>query len=247
MKITREVLESHPKCRYKAHLKLAGEQGSRSDYDLLLGESRDRVRRAGMTNLLDRHKAGPVLQDLPLTQAVLRKGVPLLLNVTMEDDDLSICFEALLRVTGPSRLGDFHYIPVHFHETERPGREQRPLLELLGLLLGGLHGREPGWGILLHGRGCDVRRVKLGTGIGQAQRTLQEISEMKGNESPPRLILNSHCQVCEFRQRCYAEVTAKDDLSLLRGMSEKEIRKYSRRGIFTVTQLSCTFRPRKLV
>ena len=35
-------------------------------------------------------------------------------------------------------------------------------------------------------------------------------------------------------------------LSLLRGISEKEIkRKYSRRGIFTVTQMSCTFRPRR--
>ena len=28
-------------------------------------------------------------------------------------------------------------------------------------------------------------------------------------------------------------------------MSESEIKKYARRGIFTVTQLSCTFRPRK--
>src|SRR5207253_2830004 len=46
-------------------------------------------------------------------------------------------------------------------------------------------------------------------------------------------------------QRCHAEATAKDDLSLLRGMSEKEINKYGRRGIFTVTQLSCTFRPKR--
>jgi predicted RecB family nuclease len=56
-------------------------------------------------------------------------------------------------------------------------------------------------------------------------------------------MLNSHCQTCEFRKRCHAEATAKDDLSLLRGMGEKEVRKYAKRGIFTVTQLSCTFRP----
>jgi predicted RecB family nuclease len=34
-----------------------------------------------------------------------------------------------------------------------------------------------------------------------------------------RLMLNSHCQVCEFRQRCHGEALAKDDLSLLRGMT----------------------------
>src|SRR5438067_1600728 len=34
--ITREVLESHLKCRYKGYLKLVGERGSFSDYELLL-------------------------------------------------------------------------------------------------------------------------------------------------------------------------------------------------------------------
>src|SRR5262249_47676529 len=38
---------------------------------------------------------------------------------------------------------------------------------------------------------------------------------------------------------------SEDNISLLRGMSEKEVRKLIRKGIFTVTQLSCTFRPRR--
>ena len=68
---------------------------------------------------------------------------------------------------------------------------------------------------------------------------------MQGRGTPPKLILNRHCQVCEFRRRCHAEATAKDDISLLRGVSEKEVRKYARRGIFTVTQLSYTYRPQR--
>jgi hypothetical protein len=32
VKITREVLESHLNCKYKGHLKLLGEQGTKSDY-----------------------------------------------------------------------------------------------------------------------------------------------------------------------------------------------------------------------
>ncbi len=35
------------------------------------------------------------------------------------DDDLSVRFDALLRVDGVSPLGDFHYQPVIFHEAEK--------------------------------------------------------------------------------------------------------------------------------
>jgi hypothetical protein len=31
-KITRDVIESYLNCKYKGHLKLAGQQGTRSDY-----------------------------------------------------------------------------------------------------------------------------------------------------------------------------------------------------------------------
>jgi predicted RecB family nuclease len=130
---------------------------------------------------------------------------------------------------------------VLFHEGERPTREQRALLELLGHILGAAQGKEPEIGVLVHGRECVVRRLKLPPGGRRAERTLQDIRE---KATPPRLVLNNHCQVCEFRQRCHTEAAAKDDLSLLRGLSEKEINKCGRRGILTVTQLSYTFRPR---
>src|SRR5262249_7511289 len=48
------------------------------------------------------------------------------------------------------------------------------------------------------------------------------------------------------RQRCQDQALAADDLSLLRGMGEREIANLRRRGIFTVTQLSCTYRPRRV-
>jgi hypothetical protein len=43
-KITSDVLEAHARCKYKAHLKLAGEQGTQSDYEALLTQRRDDVR-----------------------------------------------------------------------------------------------------------------------------------------------------------------------------------------------------------
>jgi hypothetical protein len=64
--------------------------------------------------------------------------------------------------------------------------------------------------------------------------------------TPPPLVLNRHCPECEFRQSCRARAVEKDDVSLLRGLSPKEIVGLNRRGIFTVTQYSHTFRPGRL-
>jgi len=44
MKITRDILESYRQCKYKGHLKLAKEQGVKSDYESLLIEFRNQIR-----------------------------------------------------------------------------------------------------------------------------------------------------------------------------------------------------------
>src|SRR5262249_47885056 len=72
-----------------------------------------------------------------------------------------------------------------------------------------------------------------------------ELKQMVGIDSAPKLLLNDHCQACEFRQRCQAQAKEEDNLTLLRGMTEKEVNSHARRGIFTVTQLSFTFRTRR--
>ncbi len=243
-KITRDVLESYVHCTYKGHLRLTGELGSISDYEVLQAEAQSRVRLSAADRLIGRHKDDPILRGIAVTRPLLKQGVPLILDATIEDHALSIRFDALQKEEGVSRLGDFHYIPVLFDGAERPRMEQKKLLELYGVIIGNLQGRQPDSGMLIYGQNCTIQRVKLNPS-GQGAQRVQEIKEVQGTDTPPHLMLNSHCQICEFRQRCQAEATEQDDLSLLRGLSEKEIRKYNRRGIFTVTQLSFTFRPPK--
>ena len=149
--ITREVLESHLKCRYKGHLKLAGERGSLSDYELLLAGVREQVRQTATERLLARHGEGEVLRGCTATAEVLRRGVPLLLDATVEGEGLSVRFDALQRAAGKSKLREFYYLPVLFHEGERATQGQRLLLQLCGLVLGAAQGKEPERGVLIHG------------------------------------------------------------------------------------------------
>jgi predicted RecB family nuclease len=241
-KITVELLMARLKCRYKAHLKMAGERGQPHDYELLQLEAREHVRSAARTQLLARHPEVEIPQGQPLDAELLKRGLPLLLDVTLEDADLSVRFDALLRVEGESSLGAFHYAPVLFHEVGNPTPELRLILAALAELVGTVEGKIPAVGILFYGSGCSERKMKLAGVSKQARRLLRDLRESSTGPAP-RLVLNDHCQACEFRQLCHAEATTKDDLSLLRGMGEADVAKYGKRGIVTVAQLASTFRP----
>src|SRR5262245_28790740 len=81
--------------------------------------------------------------------------------------------------------------------------------------------------------------------IAEVRKRITEITALLADNSPPELVLNRHCVQCEFQARCRKQATEKDELSLLSGMTEKQRNKLHRKGIFTVTQLSYTFRPRR--
>jgi predicted RecB family nuclease len=243
-KVTRETIESYLHCRTKGHLKLAGEHGIRSDYEALLLERREEARLAAIDKIVARHPEGDVVRGVPLTAAALKPGPLFVLDAVLEDDLASLHFDGLKRVDGPSKLGDFHYVPMLFHDGPKVRKEQRLLLEVYGLLLSRVQGRTPGHAIVWHGGQGRATRVRLGTDPRKAERVLRELQQLRDGE-PPRLLLNDHCQVCEFRQRCRTQAEQADDISLLAGVGEKELQKYHRNGLFTLTQLSCTFRPRK--
>ena len=79
-----------------------------------------------------------------------------------------------------------------------------------------------------------------------AQRTLlRHIQEFRDQGVEPEVILNKHCPVCEFRDLCWNRAIEADDLSLLKAMSLQERARHNKRGIFTIHQLSFTFRPRR--
>jgi predicted RecB family nuclease len=240
-KITRDVLEGYLNCKYKGHLKQTGEAGTRSEYEAMLLAARAEVRLKAIDKVLACHSGDEVARNVLLTVATLKRGPLFVLDVTLEDDLVSLRFDGLKRVEGPSKLGNFHYVPMLFHEGEKVRKEQRLLLEVYALLLSRLQGRTPGTAIVWHGKGCKPTKIRLGPNPRRAERVLRDL---EGAQSP-RLVLNDHCQVCEFRQRCHEQAVKEDNLSLLRGIGEKEIRSYARRGILTLTQLAHTFRPRR--
>ena len=144
----------------------------------------------------------------------------------------------------PVTLGLFHYVPVLF--SSRSSNESEKLrLSCEGLVLEQLQLVYPRTGILVSGSAHRLQTFDLAARRYKAQKVLDDLTAYLRGETKPRLVLNDHCRVCRYQQRCRVEAQQLDDLSLLNKMSEREIQSYYRKGIFTVNQLSYTFRFKK--
>jgi predicted RecB family nuclease len=245
-KITRDIIESYLNCKYKGHLKIAGDSGTPSDYETMTTAARQASREEAVATLVARFGACDACRAMTVTAATLREGKTLLADAELADEDLSLRFDALKRAEGPSKLGGHHYLPVLHYHADKVRRQQKVLLALHGLALARVQGLRPAVGLIARGPEARLGKVRLDAKLyRQAEHILEELGRLQVGGEPPRLTLNGHCQRCEFRQPCHAQAAKDDDLSLLRGMSEQEISRQNSKGIFTVRQLSYTFRVRR--
>ncbi len=92
-----------------------------------------------------------------------------------------------------------------------------------------------------------MRNVSIFKTASQVKKTVGIISKWstKVVTDEPAVILNKHCPECPFRISCKNIAVRDDSLTLLNGVTPKKIQQYHKKGIFTVTQLSYQFRPRK--
>src|SRR3954453_712095 len=85
MKITNEVVEGYLACKTKGHLKLAGEAGTPSDYGAMALATARSSREAALAKLVARLGEGDC-RGAVVTVEALKQGMPLLADVTLEDD-----------------------------------------------------------------------------------------------------------------------------------------------------------------
>ncbi len=152
---------------------------------------------------------------------------------------------AIERIPSEGRGRPTTFIPLRFVFKNKIDNDDRMLLSFDALALSKLLARPIAYGKIIHGDNHTTLKIKTAGMASRAQMHVKKIATLLSNHLPPDLSLNRHCNECEFREHCHKLAIEKDDLSLLSNMSEKERQKLRAKGIFTVTQLSYTFRPRR--
>src|SRR5258708_4010156 len=189
--------------------------------------------------------ADEIHTGLPTLKELEQQRYRVVVDVDLRTPSLAAHLHGLLGLPRDEQAGKGGYMPFRFVSTERVSTVDRMLLAFDAFVFSQVSGAAPATGEIIHGQEYATTKVPLATLYTRVRSVVQNISQQLADPAPPALVLNKHCVECQFASRCARIAKEMDDLSLLAKMSEKERQRFRERGIFTVTQLSHTFRYRK--
>jgi predicted RecB family nuclease len=241
--ITPDLVEAYSLCPRKAFLLMTGAtpRPGPHDYEVVVREQAEANRQAHCARLAEGGEVVPVGG-----LAEMAAGREIVADVDLTADGLHARCDSLTKVTEPSRFGRFSYEPVKVIGACRASRPDALGLVYQGLVLGEVQGRPPSSGTLVL-LGNRPSKVKLAGKYKEVRRIVEALrawTSQPVGDAPP-IVLNKHCPSCPFRDACRQQAEREDNLTLLDRMTPKLMRKYRNKGIFTVTQLSYIYKPRR--
>ena len=245
MMITAGIVEAFLKCPTKCYLRSLGEVGTENAYANWARAQNESYRNDGIKRLTEGAAPDECIIGSPGTTNMKAAKWRLAMDYVVRAQNLESSLHAVERIASEGRGKPAQLIPIRFIFSNKLSLDDKRLLAFDALVLSERLGRTVGRGKIIHGDGQAKLEVKTSALTNEVRKVTGKIAALLSSHSPPDLVLNRHCVECEFRARCRQRAAEKDDLSLLRGMTEKERKNLNRKGIFTVTQLSYTFRPRR--
>jgi len=248
MKINPDVFEAYLRCPTKCWLRSTGEPSACNSYPEWVRTQNDSYRTTGMERLLadspkDEIELSPDMENVK--DAKWRLAFSLAVQAQIDSCVLESELHAVERVAAEGQGKPAQIIPVRFLFTDKPYWHDKLLLVFDALVLSEVLGCDVSYGKIVHGDDHATRTVHTSAVAGKVRKIIEKIATLLASHTPPDLVLNRHCVECEFRDRCRQKAIEQDDLSLLSKMTERERRKLNSKGVFTVKQLSYTFRARR--
>ncbi|MDP2157918.1 MAG: TM0106 family RecB-like putative nuclease, partial [Nitrospirota bacterium] len=245
MIITSDIFAAYLKCPSKCWLRFQGEEAAGNMYSQWAGKQNQRYRNEALKRILDNldkddFTCAPT-QPVDIKLAKWKLAV----DLVARSKNLESSIHALERIPSEGRGRSAQVIPIRFTFFNKLTRDDKLLLAFDALILSEMLGLVVSLGRIIHGDNYSTLQVKTSAQTRELHKLIRKIDEVFSSPSPPDLVLKRHCGECEFQSQCRQRAIEKNDLSLLAGMTEKELRKFNSKGIFTVTQLSYTFRPRR--
>jgi len=243
--ITSHLFEAYLKCPTKCFLRSRGEAGTGNAYADWVRIQNESYRKRGIQRLANTGSPSEFAIRPPPTEKVKTAKWRLAIDFATAGKHVESTVHAVERIPSEGRAAPTQFIPTRFVVTNKLNRDDKLLLAFDALALSQVTGHEVSLGKIVHGDDYATLKTKTAPMARELKKLIDKTTTLVSSNSPPDLILNRHCVECEFQTQCRQKAVEKDDLSLLSSMTEKERKKFNIKGIFTVTQLSFTFRPRR--
>ncbi len=241
MVVTKELFTAYLNCPRKAYLKNLGTSSEQTKLGAWQKDLQNKLRQQGL-DFIQKQSPHKII-EAPTATEFLKKASALYFNCSIESEEVRSIIDAVEILD--LRVKNTQWLPYRCQSERSADRHDKLLLAYDALCLQTVHRVDIRVGKLVDGANKHVRKVHLHRLLKGVHVYLRQLTELLQQEKEPPPILNKHCVECEFREQCRGEAMKTDDLSLLGKMSLKERRKLQDKGIFTVTQLSYTFRPRR--
>jgi predicted RecB family nuclease len=245
--VTSRLFEAYLACPIKCYLQSIGEVAIGNDF-VIWNETRSAsYRLAGVQRLMADH---PCNIDVghPDPKHWTHASWHFLLDYVARTQHCEAPLHAVQRISivkGTNQSSQF--IPIRFVPQNKLARSDKLMAGFEALALSKALGIKVGMAKIIHGDKGATFKVRANTISRAVNKAIGQVAALLSASVPPDLILNRHCPECVFQSRCRKKTVEKDDLSLLANLPVKERARLNRKGIFTVSQLSYTFRPRRRI
>ncbi|MBU1201965.1 MAG: TM0106 family RecB-like putative nuclease [Nanoarchaeota archaeon] len=234
--ITNEIIKSFIICKYKAYNMLNSVQGIKKDYELMQTEIANQLFSKFAENVKIRFGDENQIVDLKLVHNEKISKIILEYHINFNNYDLLV--DAIEVNCG--RL-----IPYLFLMKEKISKYYKLLLTVKCLLFTKMNNVEIDSGRIYYGKDMKTLKFKIQKLIPECLRIISDLENLISFKLEPVLCQNNHCKICEYEELCHKKLVERDDLSLLSSIDEKDLKRYEKKGIFTIKQLSYTFKLRK--
>ena len=240
MVFTNEIIESFLHCQYQSYLKRCGKQGEKTNFEKLQKQIKRHLFSTLSQKITAKGKTA-LFPHTPVTPQLLGKGGDFILNSTFESSDFRLHVDMLEKVSNASDNQKKSYIPTLVFPDEHLTKTEKLIITCIGILLKNIPSIHAECGKIVYGRSLKSSTITYESFMKEAQRILENLQK----QSVPTFYLRRECALCEFQKYCRDKALQSDHLSLLGGIQPKEIEAFNKKGIFTIKQLSYTFRPRR--
>jgi len=235
MLVTNEILHSFINCKYKAYIKSKHQSGNISEYQLLYNQLKHIQKNSFEKTLSENRKL--LFTNAIFTDTFHKKGIALNLKFTNANIDIVL--------DGLEIESKKNIIPLSITPFEKVMKSDKLLIAMQATFIQNEFNLQIESCKVVFGQNMKETKFRLLSFTKTVKKIINELNKTLSNSNAPTFFKNIHCQTCEFRSNCLEKLVERDDLSLLVGLKSKEILQKNNRGIFSVKQLSYSFRPKK--
>ena len=235
MQITNEILLGFIHCPYKAYRKSKSESGVITDFEKLSNELSKSQKKRFSEVVLSENRL--IKTQSPESNFTFTKGV--IIGQKLSNTNTEIVLD------GIEFIGKNKIVPILITPFEKVKKTDKLFLSVQALYLQNEFHFQIEQCKIVYGKTLKQTKFRLTAFSKAIKKNYSELYKTLNQSNHPVFYINIHCQICEFQNDCLAKLKERDDLSLLAGLKPKEILQKNNRGLFSVKQLSYTFRPKK--